>query len=52
MKVKAEKLTVVAELTVESAAGVETVRSFEKAWTRSWELPPPVITRFERFVHI
>jgi hypothetical protein len=48
------KVTVVAELTITSPShGVETVRSFDKAWHTMRErgaIATPVNCRFERFV--
>jgi hypothetical protein len=51
VKGDAAKMTVVAELTVESPQGVQTVQSFERAWVLSQTLPVPVVTRFTGFVH-
>jgi hypothetical protein len=45
-----KKVSMVAELTVESPLGAETVRSFDAAWTRMRELPSPSSMRLERFV--
>lgn len=42
----------VAQLTVTSPLGAETIRSFDKAWHRSLELPLPVLVRFEGFVRV
>jgi hypothetical protein len=36
-----EVMTVVAELRITSLLGEETIRSFDKAWTRFRELPTP-----------
>lgn len=45
------KVTVVAECTVESESGIETIRSFDKAWHRALEVAPAKLT-FQRFVRI
>jgi len=48
-----KKITVVAELTIESTQGVETIRSFDRAWHRMRELAAtsaPVRVRLQGFV--
>lgn len=47
---KDKRATVVAELTVTSSEGVETLKSFDNAWHRALELPKPVEVRFTGFV--
>jgi hypothetical protein len=47
---KIEEIKVVAELTLRWSGGIETIRTFDAAWHRAFELPVPVTIRFERFV--
>lgn len=47
-----EKITAVAELTVISPKGKEIVRSFDKAWHRTKDLPLPARATFNGFVRL
>jgi hypothetical protein len=50
MSGKKEVITVVAELTVTSSEGTETIRTFSDAWVRAKELPTPVLDSFNQWV--
>lgn len=49
-KKEEKRIPMVAQLQVTSAEGVETIRTFDRAWHRAFELPTPVNIKFIQFV--